>query len=120
MTIWDWALLEYVSLGRHAPAIVFELRSLMSGAASMRTISLFSFATMSFGVAAGATTPNQPIASKPGTPDSTMVGTEGNALARFALVTASALMRPDFTYGLATTMFSKLIAIWPPITSAMA
>jgi hypothetical protein len=30
MTIWDWALLEYVSLGRHAPAIVFELFLLVS------------------------------------------------------------------------------------------
>src|SRR6185437_5855499 len=47
-------------------------------------------ATMSLGVPAGASMPNQVLASKPGIPVSAMVGSAGAAALRFALLMPSA------------------------------
>ena len=53
-----------------------------SGIFRMASTSPSSFARTGAGVFAGATSPNQAEASKPGTPDSATVGTSGRALAR--------------------------------------
>src|SRR5882672_7812746 len=54
--------------------IIFSRTSLI---ASTRFASTESFATVAFGVAAGASSPNQPTASYPGNPDSATVGRFG-------------------------------------------
>src|SRR6185369_13479363 len=76
--------------------------------------------TTSLGMPFGPTMPNQAVVSKPGNPDSAMVGTSGIAGDRLAVVTASARTRPDFTCGTAVAIWSNNISIWPPITSVMA
>jgi len=59
----------------------------MSGSAITLAISALRRATISFGVAAGASTPSQIDTSKPVRPDSASVGTFGAAGERFGLVT---------------------------------
>src|SRR5262249_28695001 len=49
-----------------------------SGSARMRTASRWSLAMIGSGVPAGASSPNQAVASKPGKPASTMVGRSGD------------------------------------------
>jgi hypothetical protein len=51
------------------------------------------------GVPAGASTPYQPMYSKPASPDSATVGTLGAVIDRRVLLTAIARSRPDLTYG---------------------
>ena len=52
---------------------------------------------MSRGVSAGATRPNQPDVSKPGSANSAIVGRSGAALARFIPVEASAVILASST-----------------------
>src|SRR6266481_4372783 len=68
-------------------------RALILGSARPALISLFSFSTISAGVAFGAPTPYQKLASYPGT-NSAKVGMSGSASARIAVVTASARSLP--------------------------
>ena len=79
-----------------------------------------SFARTGGGVFAGATSPNQAEASKPGTPDSAMVGTSGRALARFEPATATALMFLPLTCGSTAGMLSNMTGIWPATRSFIA
>src|ERR1700686_1939147 len=60
-------------------------------------ISRDSAATISGGVPAGASRPNQTLVSKPGRPASAMVGTSGVIAARLDCATASATSSPDCT-----------------------
>ena len=75
-------------------APISAMRFLNSGDWMILTISALSLATMSFGVAAGASTPNQVPMSKPFRPASSSVGTSGSADERLAVVTARALSLP--------------------------
>jgi hypothetical protein len=68
-------------------------------------------------VRAGAMTPYHCVTAKPFTPDSAIVGTSGAALARSALVTASAFSRPARTCGCAETMLQKPTWTRPAIRS---
>ncbi len=66
---------------------------------------------------AGPTSPYQVLASKPGKPDSAMVGTLGKLLARLGRVCAMAISLPPWICGVAEVMVSKLKSICPPIRS---
>src|SRR5262249_10831445 len=68
-------------------------RALILGSARPALISLFSFSTISAGVALGVPTPYPKLASYPGT-NSAKVGMSGSASARIAVVTASARSLP--------------------------
>ena len=61
---------------------------------------------MGLGVAAGATKPYQTDASKPGKPDSAMVGTSGNMELRLGLNTAKTLSLPLLTWGNTSKAFT--------------
>ena len=69
------------------------------------------------GVPAGAISPNQEIASKPGRPDSASVGRSGMIGVRLSEVTASPRNWPWRTTGRIEPMFCKVIVTRPPITS---
>src|SRR5258706_8855333 len=73
---------------------IFSMRSLISRSLTAATIEAFSFCSASRGVPAVVKKPYQPPASKPGTPDSAIVGTAGSDAMRRALVVASILTRP--------------------------
>ena len=76
--------------------------------------------TIGAGTPFGAIRPCQRMTSNPGTPDSAMVGTSGSAGRRFALVTAMARSRPDFTCGSAVAVLLKKMSVWPEIVSVSA
>jgi hypothetical protein len=78
------------------------------------------FSTMSRGVPVGARIPNHDDASKPGTPASAIVGTSGNAGARFVEVTAIARSLPALMCGIAEGRLSNMICTWPPSRSVIA
>ena len=65
-------------------------RSRTSGERAAASVAAVSLASTGLGVPAGAIRPYQTEASKPGKPDSAMVGTSGSRLERFALETAIA------------------------------
>src|SRR5438105_8527388 len=73
---------------------IFSRTSLI---ASTRFTSAEALATLAFGVAAGASRPNQPTASYPYKPDSATVGRSGKVSERLAPVTASAFSLPART-----------------------
>ncbi|SDH74844.1 hypothetical protein SAMN05444748_102305 [Variovorax sp. OV700] len=74
-------------------APIARILSPKSGDLMILTISAFSFATMSFGVPAGASTPTHVPMSKPLSPASSS-GTSGSTAERLAVVTASARSLP--------------------------
>ena len=74
-------------------------------------------ATIGAGVPAGASNPNQEIASKPGTPDSIMVGSSGMFGERLSDVTASPRNLPSRTAGRIAPAFCNVMVTRPPITS---
>ena len=76
--------------------------------------------TISAGVPVGAIIPNQVLVSKPGMPDSAMVGSEGAAALRFALLMASACSLPELTYGSTDNVFANIICTWPAMRSVTA
>ena len=61
--------------------------------------------TIPGGVPAGANRANQPLASRPGKPDSSTVGTSGSSGRRLRLVTASPRSMPDWTCGTKVGMY---------------
>ena len=65
-----------------------------------------SLSITALGVAAGATSPYQTEASKPGNPDSAMVGTSGKLALRLGLSTASTFKRPLRTWGKTSSAFT--------------
>ena len=65
---------------------------------------------------AGAASPSQDYALKPGTPDSATVGTSGAIGWRFAVLTAMARSLLPSTSDHAPGMESNCMVIWPPIT----
>src|ERR1700682_6278780 len=77
-------------------------------------------ATIGAGVPAGASTPNQELASKPGSPLSLMVGMSGSTGARFNEVTAIARNLPPLICGSADGRLSNMICTWPPTRSVSA
>src|SRR5262245_64543726 len=81
-------------------------RVLIVGSARPALISLLSFSMISAGVPFGAPTPNQKLASYPGT-NSPTVGTSGNASERVALVIASGRTLPALVYPIELGMGSK-------------
>ena len=74
----------------------------------------------SFGVRFGAKMPNQTLVSKFSKPNSTMVGTSGSCLVRFAVVTASARSLPARISWFDEDTLSNIISIRPPMMSASA
>ncbi|MNV13921.1 hypothetical protein D3C71_1045850 [compost metagenome] len=80
----------------------------------------FTFCTISGGVPAGANTPNQAATSKPGTPDSAMVGISGANGTRLPVVTASPVSLPARTWGSSGGRLSKMESTCPPKRSATA
>ena len=79
--------------------------------------------TISRGVAAGATMPNQVSASKPlrpGTPDSATVGMSGSSGERLAEPTASARILPLLMCGTEVSTLSYIKSVCPPIKSISA
>src|SRR5437899_1394008 len=95
-------------------------RSRRSRMRSARTMSALSRSTRAPRVAAGTTTPCQVIASKPGTPDSELVGSSGTVAERCAAVTASARSRPPLLYGIAEADVANISCAWRAMTSARA
>ena len=94
--------------------------SAISGSAMMRLISRLSLSTTGAGVAAGATTPYQVPVSKPGRPDSAIVGTSGRMATRLSDDTASGRILPAFTCGIRVTMLSNCAWNTPPSRSLVA
>ena len=72
------------------------------------------------GVFAGATIPIQDDASKPGKPDSLMVGVLGNNSSRFGLADARARKRPDLICGKAVATSKNITGICPEMRSSTA
>ena len=72
------------------------------------------------GVPRGASTPNQLVASKPGTPDSATVGKSGMARERVLLVMASALTRPLLICGIPLTTLTRVTGTSPATTAPKA
>src|SRR5258706_333382 len=68
----------------------------------------------------GPIRPCHSATSKPGTPDSATAGTSGSAGRRFAVVTAMARRRPDFTCGSAVAVLLKRMSVWPEMVSVSA
>ena len=86
----------------------------MSGAFSVSLITRLSLPTIGAGVPAGTTTPVNSVATKPGTPASTMVGSSGASGLRVALVTPSARSLPSRMSGNSTTGLSNRKSICRP------
>src|SRR5262249_55796203 len=74
------------------PRSVKALRT--GGSWTVAAVARCSVAVTSFGAPAGATSACQVVASKPGNPDSAMVGTSGNTAVRLSVVIASARIVP--------------------------
>ena len=74
-------------------------------------ISPLSLAITSGGVPLGTRMPSQPLASKPGKPDSATVGTSGNAGLRVADVTARPRTLPPWMCGMPDAIDSAAIGM---------
>src|SRR5262245_20663376 len=88
------------------------------GDEKMRLTSAASSSTIGRGTPAGAKTPCQDVASKPGSVAATG-GTPGAVALGSVLVTASARIVPAFTCGQASVMLSKARSIRPPPSAFM-
>src|ERR1700676_4427401 len=75
---------------------------------SAALVSTLILAMTSFDVFAGTKKPNHENTSKPGTPDSAMVGISGTTATRSLVVTASPRRLPPFTCGRIEGMLSKM------------
>ena len=71
-------------------------------------------------VPAGASSAYHDTASKPGKPDSAIVGTSGKSGVRFALATPRARSFPAWMCGSAADDCANMNAIWPPSRSRSA
>ena len=94
-----------------------SMRLANSGEWMILIISVLRRATMSLGVAAGASTPNQVPMLKSFRPASCSVGTSGSALERVAVVTASGRSLPALMCGSTGVMVSNDIRICLPSRS---
>src|SRR5262245_59816091 len=94
-------------------------RAVILGSARPALISLLSLSTIPAAVAFGAQTPNQLLASYPGT-DSATVGVSGSASERVAAVTASARSLPALIYSIDATVVGNMTCICPPSKSVSA
>ena len=74
---------------------------------------------MSFGVPAGASRPNHGTASKPGKPDSAMVGRSGASAERLIEVMASARNFPSRASGITFTILANDMVMRPASRSGM-
>lgn len=72
------------------------------------------------GVPAGATRPCQVVASKPGSPASSMVGTSGRLGVRLSVVTASARTWPFLRNPITPDVVANIIWSCPAMTSSSA
>ena len=72
---------------------------LMAGLETILLISVLSLSTIGCGVPAGAMKPTHSVAWKPGTPDSSSVGTLGRMAERFLPVVAMARTKPAWIIG---------------------
>src|SRR5215213_5554847 len=89
----------------------------MAGARRMATLSRFSSAMVSFGVAAGAASPYHDTDSYPGRPDSAIVGMSGKPGTRFAVDTPIARSRPALTCVIDETVLDAISAMRPATRS---
>src|SRR4029453_15135135 len=94
-------------------------RALRSLASSAFLVSRYTLSMMSLGVPAGATMPNHPVFSKPGSVFATG-GTRGSCGASVLLVTPSARTRPDWICGNVAATLVTVKAISPPARPARA
>ena len=92
-------------------------RSRIAGSFTILLVSALMRSTIAFGVCAGAKMPNQFELSKPGTPDSSMVGMSGTISERLADEIAMPLRRPLSTCGLAVITLSNSRPTWPEAMS---
>ncbi len=92
----------------------------MSGCASTRRMSPEILSTTGFGVAAGAKNANHVASSKPGRPDSAIVGRSGASGERVAVVTASPRSLPALMWGSAVGRLSNIRSTCPPSRSVIA
>src|SRR6266850_1494916 len=94
--------------------------SLISAEASSLTVSRCSRSTMSFGVAAGTTSPCHELTSNPLYPSSETVGSSGATDERRSVVTARPRAFPPRTCGYREENGSNSTWSWPPMRSVMA
>ena len=97
--------------------------SFRAGVPSERAASCWMRLTISGGVPAGASRPNQELASKPlsaGPPAYSTVGTSGSAAERCALVTARALSLPDLISCIDEGRLSNITSMSPPASDISA
>ena len=109
----SWSLLDY-GLARYSTA---QAADRMLAAAEHRrkaTHLLVQDVRVAYWRAASA---NQAVASKPGKPACSTVGTSGNCCVRRALVTASARSLPACTWGPGLVVSVQAKSSWPPIRS---
>ena len=83
-------------------------------------MSVFNFATMSRGVAAGAMKPNQTLVVISGWPSSMKVATSGIMASRFVLPVARGRNRPLPMCGISAEIPANSSSTWPPIVSVIA
>src|SRR6185369_1338777 len=95
-------------------------RDLTLGCARAALVSALSLAMISGGVFTGTKKPNQLETSKPGTPDSAIVGISGTTATRSLVVTASARTAPDLTWPMTDGMLSKETSTRPGSRSLIA
>ena len=78
------------------------------------------FSTIAGGIPAGPQIPNQSEYSKPGRPDSAIVGTLGNKEDRFEVLTAIALTLPPLISSKTEDIGAKYASTLPPTISVSA
>src|SRR5262249_33824622 len=94
--------------------------ALTAGSDKALTVAAFSLAMISGGVLAGTNSPYQDDTSKPGTPDSAIVGRSGKVGKRFSVVTASPGSCPEGTVCSSEPVVLKAESTRPAIVSVMA
>ena len=93
------------------------MRARKAGSRATASTSRPSRARIGFGTAAGASRPNQAVASKPAMPASCIVGTSGSTALRTAPVVASARNCPSRQKGRAEGMLSMPTSTRPAMSS---
>ena len=101
-----------------APCAISISRS--SGSSSACRMAALSLSITAGGVPAGAKMPSHALTSKPGTPDSAIVGSSGAPGKRRAVDTARPRTLPPFASGYAFGITSIIICTWPAIRSVAA
>ena len=99
---------------------IFSRAMRTSASARVSTTALFSRATMSDGVPAGATRPVHSEIAMPDTPASASVGTSGKAGSRLSVVMASARSLPALSGPEIGPVSAMVISTWPEATACAA